>query len=390
MEKHKETEKMILYDKIANLSEKNPYKDYGVNRMYEFSSSLRIKDCVIWGRGAGAIDIYRKLYREGAKVIAFIDSVSSDTDEDFCLKKVISLKSLKEINGSVNVIISTKNRKITREIVNKLNDEGIRNLFSPNPIYPEMNYNIDLMKDLVHKDTEIIEKVRNGLADRRSVEVFENLLKYRLTNNVEYIEKSFEKGEKQYYSSILEFSEEEVFVDAGGYTGDTIISFNEFIKGKYKKIFSFEPDEFLFNIIESTIKQKKLKNIKVYKKGLFNEKKEFLFWTGNETGSSKISEIGNEKIEAIKLDEAVLDGEKVTFLKMDIEGSEKEAIEGADYVISKNHPKLAISIYHKADDLWKIPYQIMEKHPEYSLYMRHYNEYEATETVLYGVIKYVK
>lgn len=63
-------------------------------------------------------------------------------------------------------------------------------------------------------------------------------------------------------------------------------------------------------------------------------------------------------IETVALDELI--DERVTFLKMDIEGAEAEAIKGAKNIIQKDKPKLAICIYHKPNDLWEIPLMIHE------------------------------
>lgn len=71
---------------------------------------------------------------------------------------------------------------------------------------------------------------------------------------------------------------------------------------------------------------------------------------------------------------------------MDIEGAENEAIEGAKKTIMRCHPVLAISVYHKADDLWKIPNQVLEIRNDYKIYLRHYTEGIA-ETVMFFVPK---
>lgn len=76
--------------------------------------------------------------------------------------------------------------------------------------------------------------------------------------------------------------------------------------------------------------------------------------------------------------------EKVTFIKMDIEGAEYEALLGAKETIQKNKPKLAISIYHKPEDIISIPKLIKSMVPNYRLYIRHYSNAD-NETVLYAI-----
>lgn len=76
---------------------------------------------------------------------------------------------------------------------------------------------------------------------------------------------------------------------------------------------------------------------------------------------------------------------KVTFVKMDIEGAEMNALEGMKSIIMEQKPKLAICIYHLYDDLWNIPKYIHELVPEYKLYMRHYSKINE-ETVIYAIL----
>ena len=114
-----------------------------------------------------------------------------------------------------------------------------------------------------------------------------------------------------------------------------------------------------------------------------------------ETSSSVVSEsevditdnsginIQLESVECVPLDTVV--SEKVTFIKMDIEGSEMRALSGARHLITTCKPKLAICIYHKLDDLWKIPLYIHSLVPEYKFYVRHHSILYV-DTVLYATI----
>jgi hypothetical protein len=76
----------------------------------------------------------------------------------------------------------------------------------------------------------------------------------------------------------------------------------------------------------------------------------------------------------------------VSFIKMDLEGWEMNAIAGAKQCISNNHPKLAIAVYHNAADFWKIPELILSMRSDYDLYLRHYTE-GWSETVMYFIPK---
>ena len=98
---------------------------------------------------------------------------------------------------------------------------------------------------------------------------------------------------------------------------------------------------------------------------------------------SRIDENGEDEVEVRALDE-VVDG-KVTFIKMDIEGAELQALFGAEKTIKKYKPKLAICIYHRLEDILEIPAYIHSIVPEYKFYIRHYS-FSTSETVLYATI----
>jgi hypothetical protein len=68
---------------------------------------------------------------------------------------------------------------------------------------------------------------------------------------------------------------------------------------------------------------------------------------------------------------------------MDIEGAELDALRGAEGIIERDHPRLAISVYHKPEDIWEIPHYILRRHPGYKLYLRQHAVF--TETVCYGI-----
>lgn len=77
--------------------------------------------------------------------------------------------------------------------------------------------------------------------------------------------------------------------------------------------------------------------------------------------------------------------EKVTLIKMDIEGSEQAALRGAVNVIKRDKPRLAICIYHTFEDLYEIPFMIKDMVPEYKIYIRHH-AYSHCETVVYATL----
>lgn len=189
--------------------------------------------------------------------------------------------------------------------------------------------------------------------------------------------------DNQYFIPEIEFGDNEVYFDCGMYDGDTII---EFIKKcpNFKKIIGFEPDS---NNIELFNKRKLNDNrIEVVNEGCYSEKCELRFNAGNST-ASVFEEDGDVIVPVTTIDSFYDENRPVTFIKMDIEGSELAALKGARKVIENDFPKLAICVYHKKEDLITIPQYIRSLENEkfgYNLLLRHHSLHDH-ETVLYAL-----
>ena len=97
---------------------------------------------------------------------------------------------------------------------------------------------------------------------------------------------------------------------------------------------------------------------------------------------SAINTSGELEIEADTLDNIY--NKKISFIKKDLEGAEYNALIGCKKTIQRDRPILAISIYYKPDDLWRLPCLIHEFNDEYKFYLRHYSLWQS-ETVLYAI-----
>ncbi len=187
---------------------------------------------------------------------------------------------------------------------------------------------------------------------------------------------------KQYFDeNIVKPEKDEVFIDCGSLDCVTCYKFREWVGGKYNKIYSFEPDPDNLEKCYKNIENFQLKNIEMLPYGVWDKKDELHFNCAK--GGSSISDYGETVIKTISIDE-ILNGDKATFIKMDIEGAELKALIGAKETIRKWHPKLAISIYHKPEDLIELPVYIKELNPEYKFYLRHYSS-SLFESVLYAI-----
>ena len=145
--------------------------------------------------------------------------------------------------------------------------------------------------------------------------------------------------------------------------------------------------------MESYLKCKKvlsrISDCVVYNLGVSDENKEVMF-CANGSESAHIEDIANtstseNKIQVVTLDE-VLKSETVTFIKMDIEGEEINALKGAVNIIAEQKPRLAISAYHEGSPMIDIAYLLLKIVPEYRLILRNYSIL-TNETVMYAYVK---
>ena len=175
--------------------------------------------------------------------------------------------------------------------------------------------------------------------------------------------------------------ENEVFVHAGCYNGDTQKSYINWFGDTYEKMVTFEPSVGQYRFCAELFRQ--FRNVELVQAGLSDQNGTVKFDL-DVPGRSFISETGTEKIKTVSLDSYMGDG-KVTFIALDIEGEELKALKGAEQIIRTQKPKLAISIYHKPEDIYELPELIKGFRPDYKLYLRHYHLLDMAETVLYAL-----
>lgn len=191
----------------------------------------------------------------------------------------------------------------------------------------------------------------------------------------------------QYFDlDILKCDKNEVIVDLGAYKGDTIQSYlKEYGVDSYKKIYAYEISNNIYNELKNNLIN--YNNIYCFNKavtdkvGLVGIQNHVHYDTAN-----KVSEDSDILVESTYLDEDIK--EKITLLKMDIEGSEKLAINGSKNHIINDNPKLLLSVYHNYEDLYKVPRMIDKLNKNYDYYLRYYGYFIfPSEIVLFAIPK---
>jgi FkbM family methyltransferase len=254
--------------------------------------------------------------------------------------------------------------------------------------FGEMSLPFEFDPDFVAQNYTVLETLFHRLSDELSRQVLLAFLKAKNLHSAEELMQWNIANETQYFPNFLSWTNSDVFVDCGAFDGDTIAQFCEQVQGRYKKIYAFECDPHNAERLRGNVAAMR-KNAKqgggdiiLIEKGVFSSPGHLSF-RAEASGSSCIDNLGEVNIEVDSIDN-VAQGEKVSFIKMDIEGAELEALKGARETIRHHKPKLAICVYHKQEDLITIPQYILSLREDYRLYLRHYGD-TCAETVLYAV-----
>ncbi len=184
------------------------------------------------------------------------------------------------------------------------------------------------------------------------------------------------------YFDFFNPSENEAFVDAGSLDGKTSIDFVKWSKGDYSAIYAFEPNPKMIQECMDTLNMLSCNKVYFYNCALWNCKCKLNF--NNESRSKWDACVSNEgivSVDANSLDN-IIGQNKVTFIKLDVEGSELETLMGAAEIIKRDRPRMAISVYHKKDDLFAVAHYLMSLVNDYNFAIRHYHS-DTIETILY-------
>lgn len=220
-------------------------------------------------------------------------------------------------------------------------------------------------------------EIYDRLEDDLSKQTLTDVLRFRLTADINVMQGYSVRLEDQYFEDFLGLRQE-VFVDAGGFDGDTTEQFCRRVPD-YRRVFFFEPAA--RNMAAAMNRLARFPRIDFIPIGLSDTPGE-LFFDGSSGSASSVSESGGEAIRVDLLDNLVAD--PVTFVKMDLEGWELHALRGAANLITRDRPKLAIAVYHKASHFRQVFGFVLKLFPNYRVRLRHYTE-GWSETVMFFV-----
>lgn len=219
---------------------------------------------------------------------------------------------------------------------------------------------------------ELFAKYRDNIICITTRVFYKEIYDYLIENNINvdniYKTPIFDL-ENQFFSPILELSSEEVFFDVGALTGFHTVKGKEY----FKEVHLFE-SKYFHDTIKKEMEGHEIKNYSMHDVFLQDVTKTDVI-NGIEENLETLDNYLNHN----------LSEKNVTFMKIDLEGNELQALKGATETIKRNKPKLAIHLPCDLESMVAIPEFLKEIVPSYKLYLDHYSTNEK-ETVLYATL----
>lgn len=204
------------------------------------------------------------------------------------------------------------------------------------------------------------------LADYRSKHILNGIIRYWFDFDVNRLHSLCETIFPDYYDlDILQCNENDVMVDLGAFTGDSVEEYIQTYR-TYHKIYAYEITPSTFETMQNNLEG--YPNVVLRQRGAGRKKGTMYVHDGGNHAGNTLLSAGDTEVVVVTLDEDI--SEPVSVIKMDIEGAEKDAIIGAENHIRNEKPKLLISAYHIPDDIFDIPCLINDIRGDYKFYMR--------------------
>jgi len=333
------------------------------------------KPILLYGMGNGADMIIEVLDSLG---LTYSDTFASDgfvRGHFFHGKKVLTYSEAKEKYGDfITLMTFAIHDEATLTRIKAMTEET--EFYSPTvPIAGKGLFTYDYLKD----NADSFRKAYGMLDDEKSRKSYVNVLNFKISGQTKYLfDCHSEKNEV--YEKLIPLSEDEVIVDLGAYDGDTIREFLSAANGKYRKIYAFEPDA--KNFRKLCRKTEGMSQLELFNIGAW-DKKETLFFDVKGGRNSHRSDEGIP-IEFDSVDNLIRD--RVTLLKMDIEGAELQALKGAESTIKAYRPKLYVCAYHRNEDMFALPFKIRELCSDYRIFFRQHPYIPAWEANFYATL----
>jgi FkbM family methyltransferase len=347
---------------------------------------------VLFGAGGLGRRCLAGLRRHGIEPVAFADNNSRLWGTDVDGLQVLSPADAAARYGRTAAFVITiwgaRGPDRMKDRMDALRSAGCETVVPFGPLawrYPDgilPHYGVDLPHKVLEQSIEVLQGF-DLWADDQSKHEYIAQLRWRLFFDFDGMAPG--RVDTIYFPpDVVRLRPDELFVDCGAFDGDTLRDFLAASTGSFEKYIAFEPDPVNFSRLGEYLSSlpDAVRQRVVTKRAAISAKDGTVRFSAGAGPSSHVGE-GELEVEAVALDR-YLGVDRPTFIKMDIEGAEPEALAGAGVHIREDAPILAISCYHRQDHLWSIPLLIHSINSDYAFYLRPH-DLEGWDLVCYAI-----
>lgn len=357
--------------------------------MENFKKVIKEKEVVVFCAGEYCMRFLNRIEEEDIAQISFI--VDNDIEKQgttlfgIPIRKPDVLGTLEPSNTLIVIAVENSIPEIYKQIC----DMGHYNIMSVRILINDI---LSQVARELFENRDEINKVAELLYDEKSKWIYTEVIKRRMLYGECDFSDLIVRGDAEYRVPLVygkDRPKDEIIIDCGAYNGDTLKKFTETYGPRLNKIYAFECME--ESIEELSLAITHIRNKRFYPEMVLmpyalsdHECKMRFAKTNKPNGSflvdnrgfaqSALYESDYVDVDVTTLDKVIPENEKITFIKMDIEGSEYAALHGAERIITIYKPRLAISIYHCGEDYFRIPLYLKSIVPEYKFAVRHHNK----------------
>lgn len=346
------------------------------------------KPIILYGMGNGAEKILSVMEEKGIKPSGFMasdDFVRGHSFKGFDVKKLSDI----EIEYGSFIILVCFGTYLP-DVMDRIKEiSGKHELYAPDvPVIGGGLFD----KEYAESINDKLDTVYRMLADEKSKQTFEGWVNYRITGKISYLAENYAEKSEGY--DILSLGKNEVYADLGAYTGDTVEEFINVTGGEFGRIYALEPDAKNYAKLKRRLYMVNPFDLRTYNAGAWSKDCTLKFAQlggrnstlipYNRVTMKAINPAHIKDIEMRSLD-SIAGSEKITYIKFDVEGSERQALEGCKNIISRDKPKLCVSLYHRTEDIFDLPLLVKSLNPSYKLYLRQHPYIPAWDMNLYCV-----
>lgn len=335
----------------------------------------------IYGAGVFSYVLQRYLEACGIEVqAAMVDRAFVDAEKYIELPILVTEDSAEQIANN-NIVVGVTNYP---SVLKNLGRLGARHVYAIDvPDYLNMPHAF-MDQHFVKEHASEFAAALDLFADDLSRRTFIASINCKVSENLSYVSEVVRLDELYFPKGEFPLRGSETLLDVGGYTGDTVHQFHRLMDGQYAKIISLEPSPENFKVLESSTQRYGTGRVVTVPLGAWDCKTTLRFTPKKQHIDNQITETGPASIAVDTIDSILADlGESVSIIKLDINGAEYRALQGARQTIQRDRPRI-ITRLHTKEDYYRIPILLKSFSPSMKLYIRQRN-YMSMMVVLYGL-----